>query len=91
METTYFKTKIAEIGVDILNLIGQAWWIEISTLQPQCIYYFGPFITKNEANMLMPEYIEDLENESAQGIQTDVKRRKPTLLTIDDNLVFQVN
>jgi hypothetical protein len=82
-----FKMKIAAIWTDILNFLGRAWWIEVLTTQPQCTYYFGPFADGKAANMAIQGYIEDLENESAQGIKTQVKRCKPDRLTIDGDLV----
>jgi hypothetical protein len=71
------------IWTDILNLAGQAWWVEIFTAQPKCTYYFGPFATIREAQTAIEGYVNDLENESAQGIRTQVKRCKPNLLTIE--------
>ena len=58
------------------------WWVEITTEQPRCIYYFGPFQTSVEARSAQTGYIEDLENEEAQGIQVVIKRCKPEVLTI---------
>jgi Domain of unknown function (DUF1816) len=83
--------NIAEIGADLLNLLGQAWWIEIKTVQPKCTYYFGPFIDKCDANLSISGYVEDLESESAEGIQTYIKRCKPTVLTIYEDLELQIN
>jgi Domain of unknown function (DUF1816) len=74
--------KIADVWTDILNFLGQAWWVKILTTQPQCTYYFGPFASINEANLAMPGYVEDLESELAQDIQTYIKRCKPSILTI---------
>jgi Domain of unknown function (DUF1816) len=74
--------NISEIGADFLNFLGQAWWIEINTVQPKCTYYFGPFIDRHAANRSISGYIEDLESELAQGIQTYIKRCKPVELTI---------
>ncbi len=74
--------KIPDVWTDILNFLGQAWWVEILTTQPQCTYYFGPFASINEASIAMPGYVEDLENELAQDIQTYIKRCKPSILTI---------
>jgi Domain of unknown function (DUF1816) len=74
--------KILDAWTDILNLLGQAWWVKILTTQPECTYYFGPFASINEANTAMPGYVEDLESELAQGIQTYIKRCKPSILTI---------
>jgi Domain of unknown function (DUF1816) len=74
--------NITEIGADLLNFLGQAWRIEIKTSQPKCTYYFGPFVDKYDANLSISGYVEDLESESAQGIQTYIKRCKPVELTI---------
>jgi hypothetical protein len=71
------------IWTDLLNFLGQAWWIEIFTAQPKCTYYFGPFAKIEEAQTAIEGYIKDLEDESAQGIRTQIKRCKPDLLTIE--------
>jgi hypothetical protein len=69
------------------NLFGQskAWWVEIKTSQPACTYYFGPFDSEVEAGMAKGGYIEDLEQEGAQNIQTSVRLcSDPDPLTITD-------
>lgn len=38
-----------EFLISSLNLFGLAYWIEIVTETPQCTYYFGPFLTEQEA------------------------------------------
>jgi Domain of unknown function (DUF1816) len=83
--------NISEIGADFLNFLGQAWWIEIKTLQPKCIYYFGPFIDRHHASRSIAGYVEDLEREFAQGIQTYIKRCKPVELTIYEDLGLEIN
>lgn len=60
------------------------WWLEIETKIPQCIYYFGPFDSPQEAQNHQSGYIEDLINEKAEGISVKLKQiERPTLLTID--------
>ncbi|MGB3558854.1 MAG: DUF1816 domain-containing protein [Geitlerinemataceae cyanobacterium] len=71
-----------EFFVNSLNLLGLAWWVKISTDNPRCTYYFGPFITQQEAKDAQSGYIEDLENEGAQGISLEIARFKPNDLTI---------
>ncbi|HAX88387.1 MAG TPA: hypothetical protein DCY91_19500 [Cyanobacteria bacterium UBA11370] len=71
-----------EIWIKILELIGLAFWVEIVTENPQCTYYFGPFVSQEEAEAAQGGYIEDLESEGALGIAVTVKRCKPTNLTI---------
>jgi hypothetical protein len=68
----------------LLNRLGLAWWIEVTTQSPKCIYYFGPFASSQEAKEELPGYLEDLTHESAEGIQAVVKRCQPSELTIFD-------
>jgi hypothetical protein len=75
--------NIQDIWSNALHLVGQAWWVEITTERPHCTYYFGPFATAVEADQAKAGYIEDLESESAQGILVAIKRCKPVQLTID--------
>ncbi|MBE9108948.1 DUF1816 domain-containing protein [Nodosilinea sp. LEGE 07298] len=64
---------------------SKAWWVEIKTSQPACTYYFGPFDTESEAYAAKGGYIEDLEQEGAQNIQTVVQLcSRPEQLTITD-------
>ena len=79
-------TKIGEIWTNALDLVGQAWWVEISTAEPKCTYYFGPFASAKIANLAQAGYIEDLESERAQVVKVQVKRCKPNRLTIDDDM-----
>ncbi|MGQ4650159.1 DUF1816 domain-containing protein [Lyngbya aestuarii] len=75
-----------EMLINILRFFGLAFWVEIITDSPRCTYYFGPFLTEKEANDNKSGYLEDLENEGAQGISIAVKRCKPENLTIDYSL-----
>lgn len=69
----------------LVNFVGKAWWVEISTDSPKCVYYFGPFAGSAEADSAKRGYIEDLEQEGAQQIRIVVKRCKaPSKLTIYD-------
>ncbi|MEB3274057.1 MAG: DUF1816 domain-containing protein [Prochlorothrix sp.] len=71
-----------EFLANVLHRLGQAYWVEITTSVPQCIYYFGPFFSAQEAQAELGGYVEDLEEEGATGIVAVVKRCKPTELTI---------
>ncbi|NEQ76677.1 MAG: DUF1816 domain-containing protein [Okeania sp. SIO2C9] len=75
-----------ETLVNLLNFSGLAWWVKISTANPSCTYYFGPFLTPEEAKSAEAGYIEDLKDESAQGIQVFIEQSKPVELTIYDEL-----
>jgi len=61
---------------------NQPWWVEVTTVQPDCTYYFGPFDNSDEATVARPGYVEDLKSEGATKIAAVVKRCKPTMLTI---------
>jgi Domain of unknown function (DUF1816) len=66
-------TKIVEMWTSFLDLVGQAWWVEISTDEPKCIYYFGPFANSQVAGL-------------AKVTRLQVKRCKPNRLTIDADM-----
>jgi hypothetical protein len=71
-----------DIRLSILEALGMAWWIEVKTENPSCIYYFGPFLSETEAIAQQKGYLEDLEQEGATNISLVVKRCKPNELTI---------
>lgn len=78
-----WKNPEAEkLFVDYLQKMGIAWWIEIITRKPRCIYYFGPFAISNDAQSSSSGHIEDLEQEESQIIAVDIKRGQPRKLTI---------
>jgi len=58
------------------------WWVEIATETPDCTYYFGPFDSAKEAQLNQSGYIEDLEQEGAQGIAVRLEQCQPKILTI---------
>ncbi|MCU0532415.1 MAG: DUF1816 domain-containing protein [Hydrococcus sp. Prado102] len=78
--------SLKENSLDIFQNLGWAWWIEIVTQNPLCIYYFGPFLSAKEAQAAEAGYLEDLEQEGAQGIAAKIKRCKPQNLTISEDL-----
>lgn len=78
--------NIQDIWNSALHLVGQAWWVKITTELPHCTYYFGPFATTIDADASKSGYVEDLESELAQGIHVSIERCKPVQLTIDYEL-----
>jgi hypothetical protein len=58
------------------------WWIEVTTAQPACTYYFGPYSNQQEAVAQQQGFLEDLQSENAVGIKTHIKRTQPEQLTI---------
>jgi hypothetical protein len=84
MNTIWNNMK--ELLINAFQTFGLAWWVEIGTQNPQCTYYFGPFLSSADAKAAIKGYLEDLEHEGAQGIMVNVKRCKPNALTIADDL-----
>lgn len=77
--------KLSEASIQIFaglkEIFLSRWWVEIRTDKPKCKYYFGPFVTKKEASAMQWGYIEDLEDEGAEGIHMSIKRCQPICLT----------
>ena len=82
---------LKEMFTNLFQGLGLAWWVEITTQTPRCTYYFGPFFSSKEAQAAKQGYIEDLEQEGAQGIVVNVKRCKPTNLTVSEDFGDRVN
>ena len=80
----FLLKAIQELVIGFLQASRQAWWVEVSTHEPQCVYYFGPFDRPTEAEAARPGYLEDLNGEGAIGIDSIVKRCRPTALTLVD-------
>ena len=75
-----------EFLISLLNFFGLAWWVEVKTSEPRCIYYFGPFLTSQEAKSAKAGYVEDIESEGAEGLIVSIQRCKPIDLTVADDL-----
>ena len=87
--------RISRLGGKIVNIMPisalddfsleqeetSPWWVEITTTRPHCIYYFGPFETFAEAYGYHGGYVEDLQEEGAQGIIINIKQCQPLVLT----------
>lgn len=61
------------------------WWIEIGTISPICIYFFGPFESESEAKSSKEGFHQDLKGENARVLYSNVKFCRPRQLTIDGN------
>jgi hypothetical protein len=83
--------SIHRLGAKILSITptatlsgkpqGLAWWIEVYTDFPRCLYYFGPFDSAAEAESNQADYLEDLHQEGAEGILAQIKQCRPLNLT----------
>lgn len=72
--------------------LGLATWVKISTTNPPCLYYFGPFLSEAEAQDYRPAFLRDLEEEGAQGIETEILQcPRPAELTLDHSQSSSAN
>lgn len=68
--------------LSLVTLSKRPWWVKIKTQAPECLYYFGPFDSAEEAEKLQPGYVEDLRHEGAQHILAVVENAIPEKLTV---------
>ncbi|NJL49444.1 MAG: DUF1816 domain-containing protein [Leptolyngbyaceae cyanobacterium SM2_5_2] len=71
-----------DIWLNLKNLVSKNWWIEVTTSNPNCTYYFGPFDTAQEAESMQLGYLEDLLQEETSIMQVIIKQCQPKALTI---------
>ncbi len=77
-----------DVILGFLKSFREPLWVEILTSNPHCIYYFGSFPNRAEAEAACPGYIEDLENEGSQVLKVIIKPCQPKMLTRCDEEVF---
>ena len=76
--------RLRNIINSIINSYVAPYWVEITTSDPGCLYYFGPFRNYAEASEMQQGYVEDLVAEQATGIVVNIKRCLPTQLTVTE-------
>lgn len=75
---------IISLAQSLTQAGNKAWWVKITTVEPDCVYYFGPFQSSIEARSNHSGYIADLADEGAKGITVIVRRCNPEVLTTYD-------
>ncbi|OYQ67575.1 hypothetical protein B9G53_01075 [Pseudanabaena sp. SR411] len=58
------------------------WWISILTAQPLCLYYFGAFSFRQEAESIQDRFIEDLRQEKALILCSNIRFLQPSQVTV---------
>ncbi|ANV84545.1 hypothetical protein AWQ21_09205 [Picosynechococcus sp. PCC 7003] len=53
------------------------WWLKVTTMNPFCVYYFGPFSSEKIARCHLAGYQEDLEREQAKITQVVLNQTMP--------------
>ena len=61
----------------------EAWWLRVTTKEPCCEYYFGPFSQRCDVAIRRGGFIKDLYDEGATQIETEILWYRPTELTIE--------
>ncbi|MEM6446500.1 MAG: DUF1816 domain-containing protein [Cyanobacteria bacterium J06642_2] len=76
--------SLKTVLTELTDGLGLAYWVIVKTKDPECQYYFGPFLTEAEAEQHRVGYINDLEGEGAAIQEVAIERcRKPASLTLD--------
>tara|TARA_B100000927_G_scaffold178099_1_gene143432 strand:+ start:864 stop:1082 length:219 start_codon:yes stop_codon:yes gene_type:complete len=60
------------------NKLGLAWWAKVETKGPNAVYWYGPFLTKNNLKQNLSLFIQDLSDEGSQDIKHELIRCKRT-------------
>jgi Domain of unknown function (DUF1816) len=80
MNSIVSKEMLEDINSTSIHLM---WWTKIYTINPFCIYYFGPFEEENNAQNSNFGYVEDLENEGTKVVFVKLKYLIPEKLTVE--------
>jgi hypothetical protein len=77
------ENKGKESLLNLLESLGLAYWVEITTAHPGEPYYFGPFVTAKEAEIYQGDYMQDLRDEGVEINAVNIKRCHPPILRTD--------
>ncbi len=65
------------LSIDVESLtesrFDKAWWIIVTTEQPNYEYFFGPFESKQLAVIQQSGYVKDLYDEGATNIKSFIR------------------
>jgi hypothetical protein len=75
------RATAENILLSVLEGLGLAWWLKVITRSPNCVYYFGPFVTARQVKLYQSGYLEDLAQEKAQIESFKIEQCQPKLLT----------
>tara|TARA_Y100000589_G_scaffold44499_1_gene37464 strand:+ start:1671 stop:1889 length:219 start_codon:yes stop_codon:yes gene_type:complete len=65
------------------NKLGLAWWAKVETSSPNAVYWYGPFLTKNNLKKNIDLFIKDLSDEGSNNIKHQfIRCRRSEPLTI---------
>ncbi|NJN74011.1 MAG: DUF1816 domain-containing protein [Limnothrix sp. RL_2_0] len=75
---TAYSIALGSIFYYLQQPYNRDWWLKITTAKPFCVYYFGPFNSKKEAQENLGGYREDLEAEEAKILKIQINQSLPS-------------
>lgn len=58
----------------LANGLGMAWWARVETHSPNVIYWFGPFMRRQELEVELQHFLADLQAEAPGGLSHEILR-----------------
>ncbi len=58
-----------EFILKVSNLLGIAWWARIQTVEPDAIYWFGPFLSHRALTKNLKVFLNDIQGESPRSVK----------------------
>lgn len=74
---TIYSLALGSVFYYLNQPYNRDWWLKITTANPACVYYFGPFPTEKEAQCHLSGYQADLESEQAKIMQVTLNQTLP--------------
>lgn len=74
---TIYSLALGSVFYYLNQPCNRNWWLKITTANPFCVYYFGPFPNEKDAKGNVSGYREDLESEQAQIVQVVINQTVP--------------
>ena len=59
------------------NGLGVAWWARVETHAPHVIYWFGPFVRRQELEAELPVFLADRAQEAPGSLEHELPAHPP--------------
>lgn len=60
----------------LANGLGVAWWARVETREPTVVYWFGPFLRREELQRLLVGFLADLAAEAPGSVSHELLRTR---------------
>ena len=82
-----FPFAIIRLLRSLVNVFGLAWWARIETSDPDITYWFGPFLSRQELEVMLQSFCDNINLEQPETLRYSLlqtRRGEPLTILYED-------